>query len=208
MDGLKIFLDDTKGGNPLSTLWDDIARIGNTSGERLDYPTQKPEALLNRIIDVSSNKNDLVMDFFAGSGTTLSCAENLGRRWIGCDLSRWAIQIARKRLLDHAGCRPFEVLNLGKYERQFWQGVTFGGTRGEATVLHQYLKFVLDLYKAEPMVGLVHLHGQRAGRMVHVGAADAHVTLAEIREALDECRKIKQSKLDILDGNGRWASTT
>ncbi len=60
------------------------------------------------------------------------------------------------------------------------------------------MKFVLDLYKAEPTAGLVQLHGQRAGRMIHVGAADAPVTLAEIREAVDECRKIKQEKLDIL----------
>ena len=65
----------------------------------------------------------------------------------------------------------------------------------------------LDPYKAEPVSGLVHLHGQRAGRMVHVGAADAPVTLAQIRDAIGECRNIKQSKLDISGGNGRCLRT-
>ena len=140
-----------------------------------------------------------MLDAFVGSGTAAVAAERQGRRWIAVDLSRYSIHVTRKRLLNEHGCRPFDVLNLGKYERQYWQGVTFGtGARGESTAIHQYLKFVLDLYKAEPTAGLTHLHGQRAGRMVHVGAADAPVTLAEIREAIDECRKIKQDKLDIL----------
>lgn len=78
-------------------------------------------------------------------------------------------------------------MNLGKYERQYWRGVTFGRKRDAAsTALHEYVKFILDLYKAEPVSGLVHLHGQRAGRMVHVGAADAPVTLAQIRDAIGE----------------------
>ena len=115
------------------------------------------------------------------------------------DLSRYSVHVTRKRLLNEEGCQPFEVLNLGRYERQYWQGVTFGrNTKGKSTALHQYVKFVLDLYKAEPTAGLGSAHGQRAGRMVHVGAADAPVTLAEIREAIEECRKIKQEKLDIL----------
>ena len=138
------------------------------------------------------------MDFFAGSGTTLACAEKLGRKWIGCDLSRWAIQVCRKRLLDTEGCRPFELLNLGKYERQYWQGATFGKGRTEQKALHEYVRFVLDLYRAELTSGLMHIHGQRGGCMIHVGAADSPVTLAEIREAVDECKKINQAKLDIL----------
>jgi hypothetical protein len=91
------------------------------------------------------------------------------------------------------------VLNLGKYERQYWQGMTFGKPRGAAqTSLHEYMKFILELYKAEPVTGLNHIHGQRGGRMVHIGAADAPVTLAEIRDTLAECAKIKQNKLDVL----------
>jgi DNA modification methylase len=200
MDGLKIYLDDTAGGNPLTTLWDDIERIGNTSSERLDYPTQKPEALLKRIVEVSSEPGDLVSDFFCGSGTTLAAAEKLGRRWIGCDLGRWGIHLSRKRLLGIENCKPFEVLNLGKYERQYWQGVTFGEKDKSLTeqALYAYLAFILKLYGAQPVAGMAHLHGKKSKAMVHIGAVDAPVTIAEIDVAVDECAKLKQGELHVL----------
>ena len=182
----------------IDNIWDDIPGMGVVSSEYIGYPTQKPMSLLRRIVEASSNEGELVADFFCGSGTTMKTAESLGRRWIGCDLSRWAIQMTRKRLLDTESCRPFEVLNLGKYERQYWQGVTFGKGHGEQKALHEYVRFVLDLYRAELTSGLAHIHGQRSGYMIHVGAADSPVTLAEIREAVDECKKINQAKLDIL----------
>jgi adenine-specific DNA-methyltransferase len=94
--------------------------------EYLGYPTQKTEEVLTKIIKASSNSGDLVADFFCGSGTTLAIAEKLGRRWIGCDLGRWAIHVTRKRLLEIENCKPFEILNLGKYERRYWQVATFG----------------------------------------------------------------------------------
>jgi len=167
--------------------------------EWVNYDTQKPVDLIERILELASSPGDLVLDAFVGSGTAAIAAERQKRRWIAVDLSRYSIHVSRKRLLNEDGCRPFDVLNLGKYERQYWQGITFGtGKKGESTVIHQYVKFVLDLYKADPTAGLTHLHGQRAGRMIHVGAADSPVTLAEIREAVDECRKIKQDKIDIL----------
>jgi len=97
LDGLKVYLDDAS-GKALSTIWNDIGRIGNTSGERLDYPTQKPETLLERIIQASSNSGDLVLDCFIGSGTTAAVAQKLGRRWIGCDINKGAIQTTAKRL--------------------------------------------------------------------------------------------------------------
>jgi site-specific DNA-methyltransferase (adenine-specific) len=85
MDGLKFYLDDMP-GKPLSTNWTDIDRIGNTSGERLGYPTQKPLALLERIISASSNEGDLVLDPFCGCGTTVHAAQKLNRQWIGSTL--------------------------------------------------------------------------------------------------------------------------
>ncbi|MEM3668160.1 MAG: site-specific DNA-methyltransferase [Thermoplasmatales archaeon] len=81
-------------------VWTDISHLQQKDPERLGYFTQKPEALLKRIILASSNPGDIVADFFCGSGTTLAVAEKLGRRWIGCDLSKFAIQVTRKRLLD------------------------------------------------------------------------------------------------------------
>ncbi len=97
-------------------VWDIPALRGNQP-ESVDYPTQKPEALLKRIIRASSNEGDLVMDCFCGSGTTAAVSEKLGRRWIACDLGRFAIHTARKRLLGIENVRPFVVENLGKYER-------------------------------------------------------------------------------------------
>jgi DNA modification methylase len=188
-------------GVPVQDIWSDISKIHNQSSELTGYATQKPEALLERIIRVSSNENSLVADFFCGSGTTLAVAEKLGRRWIGCDLGRWAIHVTRKRMLGIENCKPFEVLNLGKYERQYWQGVTFGDENDKALTeqaLYEYLAFVLKLYGAQPVVGMAQLHGKRAKAMVHIGAVDAPVTIAEIDAAVDECVKIKQGELHVL----------
>jgi adenine specific DNA methylase Mod len=80
--------------------WPDFVPVRSNFSEFVSFDTQKPETLLKRIILVSSNPGDIVADFFCGSGTTLAVAEKLGRRWIGCDLSKFAIQVTRKRLLD------------------------------------------------------------------------------------------------------------
>ena len=92
--GRKYYL---KGGKPLDSVWR-IPTIAATSGERLGYPTQKPEALLERVVLASSNEGDVVADFFAGSGTTPAVAQRLGRRWIACDESPAAVQLIAKRL--------------------------------------------------------------------------------------------------------------
>lgn len=99
LDGLKTFLEDLE-GKPINTIWNDLSRIGNTSGERTDYPTQKPEQLLERIILASSRKGDIVLDGFAGSGTTATVAEKLGRRWIAMDCGKLAIYTTQKRLFS------------------------------------------------------------------------------------------------------------
>jgi len=199
LDGYKVYLDE-KTGRKVSSLWTDISRVGNTSDERLDYTTQKPEALLERIIQTLSNQDALVADFFCGSGTTLAAAEKLGRRWIGCDLGRFAIHTTRKRLLGIKGCKPFEILNLGKYERQYWQGVTFGDKGKTITeqALYEYLAFILKLYGAQPLVGLAHLHGKQGKAMVHIGAVDAPVTIDEINAAVAECMQVRQTELHVL----------
>jgi adenine-specific DNA-methyltransferase len=141
-----------------------------------------------------------VADVFCGSGTTLVAAEKLGRRWIGCDLSRFAIHTTRKRLLDLKGCKPFEILNLGKYERQYWQGVTFGEQGKSITepALYASLAFILKLYAAQPLVVLAHLHGKKGKAMVHIGAVDAPVTLDEINAVVAECVQVRQTELHVL----------
>lgn len=190
--------------DPEGKVRDDVWQIPipgqNDKTERTGYETQKPERLLDLIVASCSPQGGLVADFFCGSGTTLAVAEKLGRRWIGCDLSRFAIHTTRKRLLEIENCKPFEILNLGKYERQYWQGVTFGDKGKTVTekALYDYLAFVLKLYGAQPVVGLQHLHGKKGKAMIHIGAVDAPVTIDEINAALAECVALKQTELHVL----------
>lgn len=181
--------------------WWDIPLMSPVSSERLDYPTQKPERLLERLTAMATNEGMLVADFFCGSGTTLAVAEKLGRRWIGCDLGRWGLHVTRKRLLGIENCKPFEVLNLGKYERQYWQGVTFREKKEKSPTEqahYEYLAFILKLYGAQPVAGMAQLHGKKGKAMIHIGAVDAPVTIAEIDAAVDECAKLKQGELHVL----------
>ena len=98
----KRYLDEMP-GVPLQDLWGDIAPIGAQAQERLGYPTQKPEALLERIISASSNEGDVVLDPFCGCGTTVAAAQVLGRQWIGIDVTNLAITLIRHRLKDAYG---------------------------------------------------------------------------------------------------------
>ena len=181
----------------VNNLWVDFNSYSFANG----YPTEKNEALLERIIKASSIKGDLVADFFLGSGTTIAVAEKFGRRWIGCDLGRWGIHVTRKRMLGIENCKPFEILNLGKYERQYWQGTTFGGAKNQPPTeqtLYEYLAFILKLYGAQPVSGMTHLHGKRGNALIHIGMVDAPVTFDEVNAAVDECVKLKQTELHLL----------
>ena len=102
LDGFKVFLDETK-GKVIGTNWTDIPRIPNTSGERLGYPTQKPLALMTRIIETSSNRGDVVLDPFCGCGTTIDAAQELGRRWIGIDITHLSMSLIKHRLVGRYG---------------------------------------------------------------------------------------------------------
>jgi site-specific DNA-methyltransferase (adenine-specific) len=102
LDGRKVFLDEKK-GKPLGSIWDDIERIGNTSGERLGYPTQKPEALLERIIAASTNEGDTILDTYCGCGTTVAVAQRLKRKWIGIDITYQSISLILRRLESQYG---------------------------------------------------------------------------------------------------------
>ncbi|MEM3870955.1 MAG: site-specific DNA-methyltransferase [Nitrososphaeria archaeon] len=185
------YLDETP-GIAMDTVWDDIPGVHSRKiqSELLGYPTQKPEALLERIIKTSSNEGDLVADFFCGSGTTLAVAEKLNRRWIGCDISKYAIHVTRKRLLEIPGCRPFHILNLGKYQKYM---LTKNGNGGA-----NYIRFILKLYKAEPITGFMYIHGKKADRLVHVGPIDSFVTVESVRRIAREAENVNASGIDIL----------
>jgi len=113
---LKRYLDEAK-GMPVGSVWNDIRPLINFGKESLGYPTQKPLALLERLINTSSNPNDIVLDAFCGCGTALVAAENLGRQWIGIDISPTACRVMAKRLRDI--CKLREDENLWRAGRGF-----------------------------------------------------------------------------------------
>jgi len=180
--------------------WGDIPYL-NAGAELVGFQTQKPERLLQRLILLSSQIGDIVADFFCGSGTTLAVAEKLGRRWIGSDLSKFAIQVTRKRLLDIYNskdlqnedkkygkpARPFELWNIGNYETVYWQ------ERQD-----EYLSFMLKLYQAQALTGFRYLHGRKGDRAIHIGPLNAPVTMEEVEKVVIECRANNFNKADIL----------
>jgi DNA modification methylase len=190
-------LEEESLGAPLDDVWD-ISIVAPVAHERTGYDTQKPEALLDRIIKTSSNENNLVLDCFCGSGTTAAVAEKLNRRWIACDLGRFAIHTTRKRLLGIEGVKPFEVQNLGKYERQAWIESEF--TQKDAQ--QRYREFLLSLYHARPLSQYTWLHGVKGGRMVHVGSVDAPVTAGDLANIAAEFKKAIGTGQDAPQSNG------
>jgi DNA modification methylase len=186
--------------------WWEISLLNKAAHERTDYPTQKPEKLLEKILKASSNEGSLVLDCFCGSGTTAAVAEKLNRRWIACDLGRFAIHTTRKRLLSIDNVRPFVVQNLGKYERQAWQAAEFGGPEQAAQVVAHYRRFILELYNARPIEGYTWLHGLKQGRMVHIGPVDSPISPGDVQQIALEFRKAvgtgkdapSQAAVDVL----------
>jgi adenine-specific DNA-methyltransferase len=173
----------------VDNIWDDIPGMGVVSSEYVGYATQKPRALLERVIKASSNEDDLIADFFCGSGTTLTVAEKLGRRWIGVDLGRYAIHTSRKRLIQTQrelheqgkSYRAFDVFNLGRYERQWWQIESLKGADEE------HRQIVLAFYRAEPLTsaGNPLLHGRKGPALVSVDGIDSILTLDELRPIVE-----------------------
>ena len=202
---LKQYLDD-KSGKVVETVWSDINRLSNTI-----YPTEKPPALLERIIEASSKEGDLVADFFCGSGITLATAEKLGRKWIGTDLGKFGIHTSRKRMigvqreLKKAGkdFRAFEILNVGKYERESFLN-TNDDLRAEEKAKQaerkeqEFIKLILSAYKAEPVESFVNVAGKKRDRLVAIGPINLPVSSRFVREIVDECKEKGLTKIDVL----------
>jgi site-specific DNA-methyltransferase (adenine-specific)/adenine-specific DNA-methyltransferase len=199
-------------GVPAGDVW-----MGNEyvlhaqSGEDTGYATQKPEPLLERIVKASSNEGDLVADFFCGSGTTAAVAEKLGRKWIATDLGKFGIHTTRKRLIQvqrelKAGGQPFrafEVLNLGRYERQVYLNV--GGNlsakkkeQALARKEQEFRELILKAYRADPLPDAAFFHGKSGGRLVVVGPINLPVGRLFVEEVITECRKRGASRVDVL----------
>ena len=217
MPRYKQYLEEME-GVPLSSLWTDVKFIDSWGGEDLKYPTQKPEALLERIVKASSNEGDLIADFFGGSGTTAAVAEKLGRKWIATDLGKFAIHTTRKRLIGiqrelkaaEKPFRAFEVLNLGRYERQAYLNVggrLTGKQKDDALAAkeREFRDLILKAYKATGFGGNEgqpaqdgFFHGARNGRLVVIGPINLPVGRLFVEEVITECRKRGATRADIL----------
>jgi len=204
------YLDELP-GLTVGELWDDISPINQVANERLDYPTQKPESLIERIIKASSNEGDLVADFFCGSGTTCSVAEKTGRKWIGADLGKFGIHTTRKRLIQvqrelKKGGKPFrafEVLNLGKYQRHAYIDVPYKLTgkakeKALATKEKEFRDLILKAYKTQPLLNDEFFHGKSGNRVVVVGPVNLPVTRLFVEEVINQCRQRGITRCDLL----------
>ncbi len=200
----RIYLEDSN-GVPLSDVWSDIASFQTivNSPEITDYPTQKPEALVERIITASSNEGGIVADFFAGSGTTLAAAQKLGRRWIGCDINLGAIQTTAKRLnqtieeqrgKNHSlmqnfkGSLAFKVLNVNDYD-------VFKNSL-------EAKEIIMEMYGIEP-VKRIYFDGILSGNYVKImpinrvlNKLDIKTVLKNIEERLSDFKVKPTSKAD------------
>ena len=191
--------------------WFYMPIINPEARERTGYPTQKPEALIERILLASSNRGDLVADFFCGAGTTADVAEKLGRKWVVADLGKFAIHTTRKRMIgvqrelkkEGKEYRAFEILNLGKYERQHYIGVNPNLREEEKQKQLEkkeadFVDLILRAYHAERIEGFGAFHGKKAGRLVAVGPVNLPVTRLFIEEIILECRRHHITRVDVL----------
>ncbi len=189
----------------------DIPSINNMATERTDYPTQKPEALLQRVIESASQPGDLVADFFCGSGTTLALAEKLGRKWVGTDLGRFAIHTTRKRLISiqreasklGQPFRAFEILNLGGYERAHQVGIDpsldeENRNLQAAIKREEFVDLILSAYGAQKSDQLAPFSGSKGGTAILIGGIDSAVTQDQVQQAIDTALSVGISRVDVL----------
>ena len=186
-----IYLDEVE-GDIVDSIWDDIPPVNPVAKERVGYATQKPEALLKRIIKASSNEGDLVCDFFGGSGTTAAVAERLGRRWITCDIGKPASLVMRKRFIDQE-IKPFLYQSIGDYQKEAFRNNKRYKHVGDLS------QVVLGLYGALPFTpeqtndrNFGYIKGTRT--LVMVDSPNRLTTAATIRKAVE-------AKASLLGGD-------
>jgi len=223
----KRYLDDE--GMPLLSIWSDISPVNSQAADRLGYPTQKPTALVERIIRASCPEGGLVLDCFLGSGTTAEAAERLGQRWIGIDNGKYAVHLARKRLIQLHGQPkpPAHVVadydecdkcgNIERKERPQKTRETYSvrpftvENMGVYQRAEQWQDFqsqkskyrdeMIKVFGGEP-VGLGQfLHGRKDGQWVHVGPLDGAVSVAQIWSIAREAARTDTKAVTVLSAD-------
>ncbi|HJX65453.1 MAG TPA: site-specific DNA-methyltransferase [Polyangia bacterium] len=223
----KRFLDDD--GMPLQSIWSDISPVNSQATDRLGYPTQKPIALLERIITASCPPSGLVLDCFLGSGTTAEAAERLGRHWIGIDNGKYAVHLARKRLIQlHGQPRPVEkpqydyvecdkCKNIDRKEKPQKSPGTFNVRpftvenmgvyqRAEAwqdfqTKRSIYRDEMIKVFGGEPVAHSPLLHGKKGNSWIHVGPLDGPVSSGQVWSIAREAQRTTCKAVTILSAD-------
>jgi len=198
-------------GKQVQNIWDDFIAVSSQSKELLGYPTQKPEKLIERIISSSSKENDIICDFFVGSGTTAAVAEKLNRKWIATDLGKFAIHTTRKRLINvqrdlkkiGQNYRAFEILNLGKYQRQhfIYDGKSERDELKKKEKIQKenaFKSLILEAYKATEIQGFNTLHGKKGFEFISIGPVNQSLSRNHVEEVINECLKNNITSVDIL----------
>mgnify|MGYP001307169708 CR=1 FL=1 len=206
----KIYKDEFK-GKPLGDFWTDLKYLSAGDNERVGYPTQKPEDFLERIIKTSTKEDDLIADFFCGSGTTAAVAEKLNRKWICCDLGKFSIHTCRKRMIgvqrelknNEKNWRAFEILNLGKYQRQHF--IYDGKSERDEIKKNQKVKkekdfenLILEAYQAIAVKGFATIHGKKGEKFVSIGPINQPLSRNHVEEVITDCLKNHITSVDIL----------
>jgi adenine-specific DNA-methyltransferase len=227
LDGLKVYLSDAA-GPPVQDVWSDIG-LAPTSSERVGYPTQKPQALLERIISASCPPAGLVLDCFLGSGTTAEASERLGRRWIGIDNGKYAIHLSRKRLIQlHGQPRPPEKAQHSYVECEKCKSIdrkekpqrspgTFNVRpftvenmgvyqRAEAwqdfqTRRSVYRDEMIRVFGGEPVTHSPLLHGRKGGTWIHVGPLDGPISSGQVWNIAREAQHTNAKAVTILSAD-------
>lgn len=223
----KRYLDDE--GMPLLSIWSDVSPVNSQAAERLGYPTQKPVPLLERIISASCPPSGLVLDCFAGSGTTAEAAERLGRRWIGIDNGKYAVHLARKRLIQlHGQPRPPEKAqydyvecekckNIDRKEKAARSPGPFNVRpftvenmgvyqRAEAwqdfqTKRSIYRDEMIKVFGGEPVAHSPLLHGKKGNAWIHVGPLDGPVSSGQVWSIAREAQRTTCKAVTILSAD-------
>ncbi len=195
--GLKRYLDEQK-GEAASDIWADIPEVNSMAKERIGYPTQKPEPLLERIIQASSDEGGVVADFFCGGGTTAAVAQRLERRWIACDQSRVAVAITVDRLTRQVEEQTRKPFPIPDFTVEHW-GVYEVRRLAEAP-LNQFRAFVIRAFGAVLEEHEEDIHGYKGALPVWVGEPDQKkaVTAADVQNFANAMRKTLRYKQDNL----------
>ncbi len=194
---IKHYLHEAKGVQP-DNVWVDISPINSQANESYGYPTQKPEALLERIIQASSKKGDMIADFFCGGGTAAAVAQRLGRRWTACDQSRVAVAITEDRLTRQVEEQTGKLFPIPDFTVEHW-GVYEAQRLSEAPCDH-FRAFVLRAFGALVEGQEGGIHGYKGAIPIWVGDPDQKraVTSAEVQAFANAIRKTLRYKQDNL----------